>query len=189
MQLILYNNSSDTFSYVSGNVLVPANGSLDVPSGFWTRLYTDIEFVTDLRNCNLVVSDGINSYNYPQSETVVRDLIDRLKFAPVRKDFSYNSSQTNTIIWTPTSGKKFIVTDYAINIRNSTLGAITLTIFDDTNSSGNVLYKANFEAGTNYDNVCNFVTPFVSGAINRSLKITTSGNLMISGSFQGYETE
>lgn len=106
---------------------------------------------------------------------------------PVRKDFSYTSSQTNTIIWTPASGKRYIVTDFILNIRNNSLAAITLTIFDETNAAGNILYKANFESGTNYDAVCNYVTAFISNAENRSLKITTSGNLMISGTIQGYE--
>lgn len=189
MKLILINTSSDSLSYVGGLVAVSSYGSLDVPPGLWVRLYDDLTFLTDLRNSNLIVNDGVTSYRYPNTEEVVRDAINRVNFTPVKKDFSYSSAQTNTVIWSPPSGKKFVVTDYAVNIRNSTLGAITLTIFDESNSSGNILYKANFEAGTNYDNVCNFVTPFISGALNRSLKITTSGGLMISGFVQGYETE
>lgn len=189
MKIIVNNPSSDGLSYVGGLVLVPAESSFEVPSGFWTRLYSDVQFVTDLRNSNLIINDGVTNYRYPESEIKVRDLIDRLEFTPVRKDFTFTNTQTNTIIWTPATGKKYVVTDLSMNIRNSTLGALTVTLFDDTNGVGNILYKANFEAGSNFDSISNFITSFVSGAINRSLKITTSGNLMISGTLQGYETE
>ena len=189
MKLIIVNTSSDVLSYVGGLVSVSSYGSLDVAPGLWVRLYDDLTFLADLRNSNIIINDGVTSYRYPQTEDVVRDAIDRVNFTPVKKDFTYSTTQTNAVIWAPTSGKKFVVTDYTINIRNNTLGAITLTIFDETNSAGNILYKANFEAGTNYDNVCNFVTPFLSGALNRNLKITTSGALLISGFIQGYETE
>ena len=189
MKLIIINSSSDALSYVSGLVAIPAYGTLDVPPGLWIRMYDDLTFLTDLRNSNIIISDGVTSYRYPETEIVLRYALSRINYTSIKKDFSFSSTQTNTVLWTPASGKKFIVTDYTLNIRNSTLGALTVTIFDETNSSGNVLYKANFEAGTNYDNVCNFVTPFISSALNRSLKITTSGNLMISGSIQGYETE
>lgn len=189
MKIILINSSSDPCSYVGGLVIVPAEGQLDVPPGIWVRLYSDLTFLTDLRNSNLFTNDGVTTYRYPDTETHVRDALNRIDFTNIRKDFSYSSTQTNTILLTPTTGKKFVITDYSFNIRNNTLGAITLTIFDDTNAAGNILYKANFEAGTNYDNVCNFITPFISGALNRSLKITTSGNLIIYGSIQGYETE
>ncbi len=189
MKIIIQNPSSDDLSYVSGLITVAAGGSLDVPMGYWLRLYSDAQFLTDLRNSNLLISDGATIYRYPASENYIKEAITRAQFTPVRKDFSYSSTQTNTVIWTPASGKKYVVTDLVMNIRNNTLGAITVTIFDETNSVGNILYKANFEAGSNFDTAANFITSFVSSAVNRSLKITTTGGLMISGTFQGYETE
>ncbi len=189
MKLVIQNTSSDALSYVGGLVSVPANSSQEVASGYWVRLYSDLQFLTDLRNSNLILSDGVSSYRYPNSENYITTIIENLKFDAVRKDFSYSTAQTNTVIWTPASGKKYVVTDLTMNIRNNTLGAITVTIFDDTNASGNILYKANFEAGSNFDTASNFITSFVSSGINKSLKITTSGALMISGTFQGYETE
>lgn len=176
-------------SYVSGLVTVAAGGSLDVPMGYWLRLYSDTQFLTDLRNSNLLISDGATVYRFPNSEAHIKEAIASAKFDAVRKDFTFSTTQTNTIIWTPASGKKYVVTDLVMNIRNNTLGAITVTIFDETNAVGNILYKANFEAGSNFDTAANFITSFVSGAVNRSLKITTTGGLMISGTFQGYETE
>lgn len=190
MKVIVINNSTaDAVSYLSGTISIPASSSLDVASGYWSRLYADLAFLTDLRNANLTISDGVTIYKFPDSEIYLKEVIDKFKTTPVRKDFSYSSTQTNTIIWTPTSGKKYVITDLTLNIRNSTLGAINVAIFDESNSTGNYLYRANFEAGTNYDAVSNLITEFISSNINRNLKITTSGNLMISGSVQGYETE
>lgn len=189
MKLVLINLSSDQLSYVGGAITVAAYGSAEIAPGLWERMYADLGFLADLRNSNLIINDGVTSYRYPDTEELVKYALTRIDFAPIRKDFSYSTTQTNTVLWTPASGKKFVVTDYILNIRNSTLGAITVTIFDDTNATGNILYKQNLESGTNYDIPSNLVTPFVSGAANRSLKITTSGNLMISGTISGYETE
>lgn len=189
MKLIINNPSSDSISYAGGLVVVNAGSSLDVAQGFWKRLYSDTQFLTDLRNSNLIIEDGVSSFRYPASEEHAKNAILSIKFPEIRKDFSFTTSQTNTVLWTPVSGKKYVITDYSLNIRNSTLGAITITIFDETNASGNILYKANFESGVNYDAISNLVTAFVSGAINCSLKITTSGSLIISGTFHGYETE
>lgn len=190
MKIIILNGySSDVLSYIGGLVSVPAYGSLNVPMGLWIRLYGDIQFLSDLRVHNIEISDGASSYKNIAAEEYIKYAISRIDFTPIKKDFSFSSTQTNTVLWAPASGKKFVITDYAINIRNNTLGSISITIFDESNTSGNILYKANFEAGTNYDNVCNFITSFQSSAVNRSLKITTSGGLMISGSLIGYETE
>lgn len=189
MRIVVVNNSSDALSYVSGLIAVPANSSLSVPAGLWVRMYADAQFLVDLRNSNLVINDGATNFRYPASEDYVKYAIANLKFTPVRKDFSYSTTQTNAVIWTPTSGKKFVVTDVIMNIRNSTLGALTLTIFDESNASGNILHKATYESGSNVDVISNLVTAFFSSDLNRSLKITTSGGLMISGTIWGYETE
>lgn len=189
MQLTIVNPGSDALSFVSGAIAVPAYSSTNVPTGYWIRLYSDVQFLINLRNGNIALNDGATTFKLPDSEDFMKEMLDRLTFDPVRKDFSYTSTQTNAAIWAPASGKKFVITDYNLNIRNNTLGALTVAIFDDTNASSNFLYKGSIESGANYDNVSNLVTPFASAAINRSLKITTSGNLTISGTIQGYETE
>src|SRR5690349_20985840 len=117
MKIVILNSSSDSLSYVSGLVAIPANGSLDVPQGLWKRMYSDLTFITDLRNSNLIINDGVTSYRYPNSEELIKYAIDRIDFSPVRKDFTYSTTQTNTVLWTPASGKKFVITDYSINIR------------------------------------------------------------------------
>lgn len=154
---------------------------VDLGDSYWV-MATDGNFTL---NCLLMKDSGADQTDFETNfKTKIGDKSGKL---PIRKDFSYSSTQTNTVLWTPVSGKRYVVTDFILNIRNNTLGAITLTIFDDTNVTGNILYKANFEAGSNYDAVCNYVTAFISSAENKSLKITTSGGLMISGTIQGYE--
>ncbi len=68
MKLILINSSSDPFSYLAGLVIVPANGSLDVDPSYWFSLYSDPTFLKDLRLNNILINDGISTYDMPKSE-------------------------------------------------------------------------------------------------------------------------
>src|SRR5574337_774161 len=102
MKMIIVNNTSDDMSYVGGLVLAPANTSTEIAPGLWQRMYADLGFLRDLRNSNIILNDGVTTYRYPATEDFVRDAIDRLVFYPVKKDFSYSTAQTNTVIWTPT---------------------------------------------------------------------------------------
>lgn len=108
--------------------------------------------------------------------------------ASIRKPLSYTTQQTDVIIWTPDTDKRIIITDYMISIRNNTLGAITLSIFDDTDAPENWLYSAVFNANQNEVIPGSLTTEWVSGAVNRSLKITTTGALIVRGVISGYES-
>jgi hypothetical protein len=111
----------------------------------------------------------------------------RFGFEPVHKDGSYTSAQTNTVIWTPSSGKKYVVTDLKIIVGGTVDG--TLKIFDDTDASGNYLFKGDVEVVTNKQFVFShaFITPFLSSAKGSSLKITTSANMTVDINLDGYE--
>lgn len=104
-------------------------------------------------------------------------------YTPVHKDFSFTTSQTNTTVWTPTIGKKFVVTDLTI----SSLGSIEVKIFDQTDASGNYVYRGKLINGSNV--VISKKTPFISSAINNTLRITSSTNADISGVIDGYEID
>lgn len=75
MNLILKNNSADSFSYLSGTIVVPAEGSLNVDSSYWFQLLGDLIFIKDIRENNLVVNDGVSDFVYPNSETYLRQLV------------------------------------------------------------------------------------------------------------------
>lgn len=74
MKLILLNSSSDDYSYLSGTVIVPANGSLDVSSTYWFSLYSDSTFISDVRKNNILINDGINTYNTSESEAYLESI-------------------------------------------------------------------------------------------------------------------
>lgn len=108
-------------------------------------------------------------------------------YDPIHKAFEFNGAQTNTILWTPASGKKFVVTDYTIICTGNT--DTTLTIFDETNSQANWLFRSKIDLIANSPNiiVSNLRTPFVSSSINNSLKVTCTGNADVYLMFYGYE--
>ena len=76
MKLILKNNSTDTFSYADGLVVVQPNSELDVISNYWFALYSDVNFIKDLRLNNILVNDGLKDYRTPESESYVQFLND-----------------------------------------------------------------------------------------------------------------
>lgn len=79
MKLVVVNSSSDELTYVGGLVILAALSSTDIASSFWTRLYADLQFLTDLRNSNLAVNDGVSTYRFPESEAYIRYAISRLE--------------------------------------------------------------------------------------------------------------
>lgn len=111
----------------------------------------------------------------------------RFGFPTVHKDVSFSSAQTGAAIWTPASGKKFVLTDITI-----VCGGVTdavVTVFDGTDSSGNRVFKGTIDVSNNkqfsYDH--GFRTPQVSSAVNNVLKLTTSANITIDITAHGYE--
>jgi hypothetical protein len=111
----------------------------------------------------------------------------RFGFDPVHKDASFTNAETGTTLWQPASGKKFVVTDFLITASGATDGLIK--IFDETDATGNYLYKGyvNVSAvGTTI--IClPLRTPFVSSAVDNILKLTTDANIDVDIILHGYE--
>lgn len=103
--------------------------------------------------------------------------IDTINYTTIHKSGDYSTAQTDTNLWTPTSGKKFVITDIII----STDTSMTVTLKDDTTT----IRKYYLQANTTI--VENLHTPYTSIAADNILKITSSaaGNHYIS--IQGYE--
>ena len=53
----------------------------------------------------------------------------------------YTSAQTDTALWTPTSGKAAVITDLFVFARGNTDGEVT--VFVDTDVNGNRIFKNN----------------------------------------------
>lgn len=105
----------------------------------------------------------------------------------LRKDFFFNVSTTDTPIWTPATGRRFVITDCYLSIRNTALVDASVLIFDGSNASGNFLFRGNFDSGENANIPLTMKTDFVSQAIDNILRITINRNLIISGVLMGYE--
>lgn len=109
-------------------------------------------------------------------------------FTPIRKDFTYSTTQTGTNIWTPASGKTFIITSYTI-FGSGTTDA-TVTIYDQTDVTGNRMLVGFFDVTVNSPiAISSFMgdCPFISAAANNSLKLTTTASINLFGVFFGYE--
>lgn len=108
-------------------------------------------------------------------------------FTPISKDGGWTSAQTGTTIWDPTTGNKFVLTDLILIIGGNTDGVVT--IFDETNSTGNIIFKGTIDISNNRQFSFNhaFKVPKVSSAINNILKITMSTDMTVDVVVHGYE--
>lgn len=113
MKLILKNSSSDAYSYLSGLIVIPANGSLDVPSNYWFNLYTDTTFIKDIRLNNLAINDGNDDVPFEQSENYLKLI----------NDFNYNNKDVDgaAIVRTKAAKKGWSFWAVPIEITTSTL--------------------------------------------------------------------
>jgi len=111
----------------------------------------------------------------------------RIGFVGMHFDFSYTTQQTGVALWTPTSGKKFVVTDYTFSVEGSAI----VTVFDQTDATGNRLFNSDLKvtAGTSILIDHAYTLPFVSAATNNVLKLTTSAAITIRGTIHGYEIQ
>jgi len=111
----------------------------------------------------------------------------RFGFTPVHKDASFSTAQTGSILWQPATGKTYYVTDVSIIVGGSTDGIVT--VFDDTDSTGNRLFKGAIEVATNRQFVFThqLKTPFKGASDDTILKLTTSAAMTIDVILHGYE--
>lgn len=112
----------------------------------------------------------------------------------VHKDGEYTTAQTGTVIWTPTTGKKFAITDITISTGGTTAGIVT--IFDaitatTTYTAGTTpaIFRASFvpSANSNPGVIKSFNVPYVSAAANNVVHVTTSAAMTVYIQLNGYE--
>jgi hypothetical protein len=112
----------------------------------------------------------------------------------VHKDVEYTTAQTGTVIWTPTTGKKFAITDITITTGGTTAGLVTLydaTSATTTYTAGTTpaIFRGNFvPSSTSTPGVVkSFNVPYVSTTANNVVHITTSAAMTIYVQINGYE--
>ncbi len=139
MKLILINNSSDVFSYLSGTIVVSANSSLEVTSDNWFSLITDVNFIKDIRLNNLFVNDGTKQLQMPESEVYMNYLNDTS---------NYNNRDTDGALVTRNKAAKKGWSFWAVPVEITT-STLSGSIFSQTSDGTNIpwvnckIYDAN----------------------------------------------
>lgn len=98
----------------------------------------------------------------------------------VTKQVAATASQTGVTVWDPTGGTKFAVRKLIVIA--SVAGILTL--FDETNSAANILFKGTIPAGVHQ---FNFEEPFVSATADNILKYTSDTGLTAEITVHGFE--
>jgi len=99
----------------------------------------------------------------------------------VTKSADFTASQTGITLWTPASGKKFVITDYDISF--SAAGAIT--VFDGSDTVANRVCK--WHGADNGGAVHTYKKPRISSTADNVLKYTTGAGAAGSITVHGYE--
>jgi hypothetical protein len=115
-------------------------------------------------------------------------------YSLVHKDAEYTSAQTGTALWTPASGKKFVVTDLTISTGGTTAGIVTLwqgASADTTYSAGTdpAIFRGEFapSATVRPGAVKSFNVPYISTTADHILRVTTSAAITVYIQVNGYE--
>ena len=103
--------------------------------------------------------------------------IARLTGGGICKRGDYSTQQTNTALWTPATGKRFVLTDIVV----SSDAEGTITLLDNTT----VIRK--YYLGANGGVVENMMSDEESAAVDSVLKVTTSAAIACYVVVKGYE--
>ena len=114
-------------------------------------------------------------------------------YALVHKDGEYSTTQTTTALWTPTTGKRFVVTDLSIATGGTTAGIVT--IFDSAAATAYsvgttpAIFRGEFAPSANAKPgmIKSFNVPYYSAAVNNRVHVTTSAAMTIYVQLNGYE--
>jgi len=110
------------------------------------------------------------------------------------KSGEYTTTQTGVALWTPTTGRKFVISDLTISTGGTTSGIVTVwqgASGDTTYTAGTdpVLFRGEFSpSATAKPGVVKSLTvPFVSTTTDHILRVTTSDAMTIYIQVNGYE--
>lgn len=112
----------------------------------------------------------------------------------IHRDGEYTTAQTGAALWTPTTGRKFAVTDISITTGGTTAGIVTLwqgASADTTYTVGTdpSVFRGEFAPSANSKPgvVKSFNVPYVSTTIDHVLRVTTSAAMTVYIQVNGYE--
>jgi len=125
----------------------------------------------------LLVDDSGRLELGPSTQIIGAVKRDIVNYTKVHKDDQQTTAQTDTTLWDPTAGKKFVITDISV----STDTAMTIFLED----SATKIYEWYFAA--NGGCITNLQTPYQSTTADNNLTYTTSADGKTSISVEGYE--
>lgn len=105
----------------------------------------------------------------------------------IYKNGNFTSQQTDTLLWTPTPGTRFVLTEVNLSMGGTVNGIIT--IFEETNNLQNQILRTHVKVGGNNSEKRDsaFRTPYVSQIKNGTIRITSSAAITFSVHLRGFE--
>jgi len=128
MRLLIQNNSSDAFTYADSTVVIAASATTEVQSLNWFALFSDLNFVRDLRLNNIQVGDGLKFFLPTEGENYMR---------LITNDIDWNNRDTDgALIMRMKAAKKgWSFWAVPVEITTSTLSG---TMFCQTSDGNNI---------------------------------------------------
>lgn len=140
---------------------------------------------------------GVSVYFVGDTHDIFHDVTPaphNIGYVFTHKDGEYSTAQTGTALWTPTAGKKFVVTDFTIATGGTTSGIVTLwqgASGDTTYTAGTdpAVFRGEFAPSTTAKPgiTKTLAMPFVSSTADHILRVTTSAAMTIYVQVNGYE--
>lgn len=122
-----------------------------------------------------------------------QNLIHQIGTTFVHKEGNYSAVQTTTTLWTPASGKKFVISDLTISCGGTTAGVVTIydAVAATAFSAGTTpsIFRGEFAPTTvSKPGVCKtFPIGYQSTAANNSVLVTSTGITALYIQVNGYE--
>ena len=112
----------------------------------------------------------------------------------IHRDGEYTTAQTGVALWTPATGRRFVVTDISITTGGTTAGIVTLW----QGASGDTAYTVGTDpavfrgefapsANSRPGVVKSFNVPYTSTTVDHVLRVTTSAAMTVYVQVNGYE--
>ena len=178
--------------WVSGQNLTPTSGkTYHVACGGYrqirlrtvTTLGATVAHVVNVSNSQQLLA-GIDTGAAPHN----------FGYALIHKDGEYTTAQTGAALWTPATGKRFVVSDLTISTGGTTAGIVTLwqgAAADTAYTTGTdpALFRGEFapSATVKPGAIKSFNVPYISTTIDHVLRVTTSAAMTVYIQVNGYE--
>lgn len=108
-------------------------------------------------------------------------------YVPIHIDGNFTTTQTATVLFAADADKYSVITDLTLVASGST--DCNLKIFDETDATGNYIFRGGVEVATNNNFIFShsYLTPYVASAKGNSWKLTTDAGCDVEIIMHGYQ--